>query len=216
MPCYLRLMCKEDVAQVTAIDREVFPSMWPPVNYHHELKNRMAHYVIACSEEKIIDEPEAEAIPVTGFSNLIYRLKQLFNNSSDRRSPLIEQNIFGFAGFWMMAEEAHIINIAVREQFHRQGMGELLLISMVEMATELKAHIVTLEVRPSNTAARRLYDKYDFFQVGIRHGYYTDNKEDGIIMSTENVTSASYQARLQQLKEAHSQKWGPALCQVAH
>ena len=209
-------MCKEDIAQVTEIDREAFPSMWPPVNYHRELQNRLAHYVTACGEEVIVEEPEAEAVPETGFLNLIYRVKQLFNNSSNRRSPLIEQYIYGFAGFWIMADEAHIINIAVREQFSRQGIGELLLISMIDLATELKAHIITLEVRPSNTAALGLYDKYGFVQVGLRHGYYTDNKEDGIIMSTENITSAPFQARLQQLKEAHSRKWGPALCQVAH
>ena len=52
MSCHIRLMRKEDIAQVTEIDREAFPTMWPPANYLNELQNRLAHYIIACDEEK--------------------------------------------------------------------------------------------------------------------------------------------------------------------
>ena len=107
-----------------------------------------------------------------------------------------------------MAGEAHITNIAVREQYRRQGIGELLLISLIDLAIELDAHLVTLEVRASNTTAQSLYSKYGFIQVGLRRGYYTDNREDGVLMSLENITSAPIQANLQQLKQAHAQTWG--------
>jgi ribosomal-protein-alanine N-acetyltransferase len=145
-------------------------------------------------------------------------VRQLFNHNRffvPEVPPLGKQYIVGFAGFWIIAGEAHITNIAVRELYRRQGIGELLLISIIDLAIELNAQLITLEVRASNTAAQSLYYKYGFIQVGLRRGYYADNKEDGTLMSVENITSASFQAHLQQLKQAHSRKWGIALYQIA-
>lgn len=218
MPCYVRLMRREDIAQVTEIDREAFPTLWPPANYQHELQNRLAHYIVACDEERTVEEPEVEASPEKGFPSLVSRVRQLFNHNRFFNNKLLQSGreyIIGFAGFWIMADEAHITNIAVRVRHHRQGIGELLLISIIDLATELKARIITLEVRASNTAAQSLYHKYGFTQVGLRHGYYSDNKEDAVLMSVENITSASFQAQLQQLKRAHSRRRGIALYQVA-
>jgi len=218
LPYCVRLMRKEDITQVSAIDRAAFPTMWPPVNFQRELQNRLAHYIVACEEGKMVDEPEIEAAPEKGNNKLASRIKLLFNYerfSKNRLPPAERQYVVGFAGFWIMAEEAHIINIATRETHRRQGIGELLLISVIDMATGLNARIVTLEVRSSNTTAQSLYRKYGFTQVGQRQGYYTDNREDAILMSTENITSTPFQARLQQLKQAHSQKWGIALYQLA-
>jgi ribosomal-protein-alanine N-acetyltransferase len=121
----------------------------------------------------------------------------------------------GFAGFWIMTDEAHIISIATREIHRRQGIGELLLISVIDLAAELKARIITLEVRASNTTAQSLYHKYGFIQVGLRRGYYIDNHEDGILMLSEDINSAPFQEHLQQLKQAHFRKWKIALHQIA-
>ena len=213
MPGYVRLMRREDIAQVTEIDREAFPTQWLPVNYKRELQNRLAHYIVAYDEGKTVEEPKVEASSEKGLSGLASKVRQLFNHnrfSSHGLPPPARRYIIGFAGLWIMAEEAHITNIAVRKVYHHQGMGELLLISMIDLATELNARIITLEVRTTNTAAQSLYYKYGFTQVGIRHGYY-NNREDAVIMSIENITSASFQTHLQQLKQAHSRKWGTAL-----
>ena len=217
MPGYVRLMGKEDVSQVTEIDREAFPTQWLPVNYKRELQNRLAHYIVAYDEGKTVEEPEVKAPSEKSLFGLASRVRQLFNHnrSFNRELPLsARQYIIGFAGFWIMVEEAHITNIAVRKPYQRQGMGELLLISMIDLAAELNARIVTLEVRTTNDAAQSLYYKYGFTQVGLRRGYY-DNKEDAVIMSTENITSAPFQAHLQQLKQAHSRKWGIALYKLS-
>lgn len=219
MACYVRLMRREDIGQVTEIDREAFPTLWPPANYQHELQNRLAHYIVACDEEKTVEEPEVEASPEKGFPSLVSRVRQLFNHNRFFNNKLPQSGreyIIGFAGFWIMADEAHITNIAVRVRHRRQGIGELLLISIIDLASELKARIITLEVRASNTDAQSLYHKYGFTQAGLRHGYYSDNKEDAVLMSVENITSASFQAQLQQLKRAHSRRLGIALYQVAH
>ena len=207
-------MQKEDVAQVTAIDREAFPTLWPPVNYQHELQNKLAHYVVACKDEGIVEESKAEVSTGRGFLHLMSRVRRLFDHNrffSNKLPPSAKQYIVGFAGFWMMAGEAHIINIAVQESYRRQGIGELLLISIIDRALELNAQIVTLEVRVSNTAARTLYSNYGFVQVGLRRGYYSDNREDGVLLSTEDISLDSFQSHFQQLKQAYSGKWGVAL-----
>jgi len=211
-------MRKEDIPQVTEIDREAFPTLWPPANYRHELENRLARYIIAGDKEERVEEPEMEATPQKGFRGLVSRLRQLLNHDrffGNEPSSSGRQYIFGFAGFWIMAGEAHITNIAVREKHRRHGIGELLLISLIDLAKELDARFITLEVRASNTAAQSLYSKYGFTQVGLRRGYYTDNREDGVLMSLEDITSAPIQANLQQLKQAHGQKWGIADYHVA-
>jgi ribosomal-protein-alanine N-acetyltransferase len=205
----VRLMRKEDIPQVNEIDREAFPTLWPPANYQRELNNQLAHYIVACNDVIIIEEPDPKATPQKGFPGLTAKLRQWFNHNrfSDNELTSGGQYIFGFAGFWIMAGEAHITNIAVREKYHRQGIGELLFISLIDLAVELGAHLVTLEVRASNITAQSLYSKYGFTQVGLRRGYYTDNREDGILMSIEDITSDAVQSNIQQLKEAHAQKW---------
>jgi len=218
MPYYVRRMRREDIAQVTEIDRKAFPSMWPPANYRHELENRLAHYIVAGEEGKTVEAPEVEAIPERSFLGLASRVRRLFNHDRFFGNELPasgKEYVVGFAGFWFMADEAHLTSIAVREEYRCRGIGELLFISIIDLATELKANIITLEVRDSNTAALSLYGKYGFIQVGLRRGYYTDDREDAVLMTAENITSASFQTRLQQLKQAHSRKWGVALCQVA-
>ncbi len=220
----VRLMGKEDVDQVTDIDAEAFPSQWPPPNYQHELRNRLAHYIVACDEEKTVDKPEVETRPEKGSTGPASRLRRLFSRHrflSNELSPPSRQYVVGFTGFWIMADEAHITSIAVRERYRRRGIGELLLISVIGLATELKARIIALEVRASNTAAQSLYTKYSFSQVGVRPGYYIDrgyhldDREDAILMSTQDITSAAFQAHFQQLKEQYSRKLGIALFQIA-
>jgi hypothetical protein len=54
----VRPMRKEDIRQVTQIDREAFPTQWPPPNYQHELKNQLARYLVTCDDTKIFEEPD--------------------------------------------------------------------------------------------------------------------------------------------------------------
>lgn len=161
----LRSMKEADVPQVTAIDREAFPTLWPPANYEREMKNGLAHYLVAGDEEHII----------------------------------------GFAGLWLLVDEAHITNIAVREKHRRQGIGETLLIAIIELAAKLEASNITLEVRASNTEAQKLYAKYGFVKAGLRRGYYTDNREDAVLMTLEGLKSNEVRKRLENLKRAHDE-----------
>ena len=218
MPYYVRQMRREDLAQIAGIDREAFPTQWPPANYRRELENRLAHYIVACDDGKKVEGSEVEATQEDGFSLLVARIKRLFNHNrffGNDLPPSSTEYVVGFAGIWVMVDEAHITNIAMRESYRRQGVGELLLISIIDLAIKLSSRYITLEVRASNTAAQSLYLKHGFTQAGLRRGYYTDNGEDAILMTTENTTSATFQAHLQQLKQAHSSKKGGINDQIA-
>jgi len=206
----MRYMRKEDIPQVNKIDREAFSTQWPPPDYRRELQNPLARLLVACEDSPDTDEPEME-IPREDVFCLASRLKRWWRQNRFFGSEPPQSNehcIIGFTSMWIMADEAHITNIAVRQSHQRQGIGELLLMSIIDLAIELKASIVTLEVRVSNLTAQSLYQKYGFAQVGLRHNYYTDNREDALLMSTESIASVPFQAHLQQLKRDHAQKYG--------
>jgi ribosomal-protein-alanine N-acetyltransferase len=90
--------------------------------------------------------------------------------------------VVGYGGMWIIMDEAHITNVAVREDFRGKKLGERLMRELQQTASFLGAIRMTLEVRPSNVIAQGLYEKLGFYSVGIRRGYYTDNQEDAMIM----------------------------------
>jgi ribosomal-protein-alanine N-acetyltransferase len=212
MPYYVRLMQAEDVSEVNQIDLEAFPTMLPPPNYQHELGTRLAHYIVAYEDGP---ETEKERPEAAGESRDTSRLRALFHHeNAPAREPAPNHHIVGFAGFWIMADEAHITNIAVRESYRRRGIGELLFIALIDLALKFQARFLLLEVRMSNIPAQQLYQKYGFKEINVRRGYYTDNKEDALVMSTGDITSGIFQNRLTELTGAHSQRWGAHLYQI--
>lgn len=91
--------------------------------------------------------------------------------------------IAGYAGMWIVVDEAHVTNIALLPDYQRQGLGEKLVRELIKTARERYAVMMTLEVRPSNTVAQSLYSKLGFLPQGIRRAYYSDNQEDALIMT---------------------------------
>ncbi|MGD0018210.1 MAG: ribosomal protein S18-alanine N-acetyltransferase [Candidatus Limnocylindrales bacterium] len=108
--------------------------------------------------------------------------------------------IVGFAGIWLMVDEAHITTFAVRRTWRRQGVGERLLIALLDLAEARGAREATLEARPSNHPARRLYEKYGFALVGVRPHYYSDDNEDALIMTTDRLDGRQMRDRLAHLR----------------
>ncbi|MGF2614285.1 ribosomal-protein-alanine N-acetyltransferase [Rossellomorea vietnamensis] len=90
--------------------------------------------------------------------------------------------VIGYCGVWIIVDEAHITNIAVLPSYRGQGLGDKLLKSMIEIAKEMGARTMTLEVRVSNSPAQSLYRKFGFMDGGIRKNYYSDNQEDALVM----------------------------------
>jgi ribosomal-protein-alanine N-acetyltransferase len=124
--------------------------------------------------------------------------------------------ILGFIGLWYLAGEIHVINLAVHPDYRRIGVAEMLLIHGIELAIELKAILITLEVRMSNLEAQSLYSKYSFSQRGVRRAYYLDNREDAVIMTLEGMETPAYRERLEKFKRLRAEKTGlstgPAEC----
>ena len=90
--------------------------------------------------------------------------------------------ICGYAGLWLVCDEAHIVNIAVLAEYQGRGIGAKLLERLINTADLNKQRIMMLEVRESNIAARALYEKYGFIDRGIRLGYYKIPIENAILM----------------------------------
>ena len=203
----LRPMEPGDVPQVTEIDREAFPGEWAfrsQSSYKQDLHNSSIHYVVACVESDGGRRASASAPRLPWFRRLL-RCERGLN---------IAGNVIGFAGFWMMLREAHIVAIGVREGYRRLGVGEALLIATIDLSATLNANAVTLEVRASNAVAQALYSKYGFKVMGRRVKYYSSNGEDAVIMSTDDITSMPFQASFRRLKAAHAEKHGGFIARV--
>lgn len=95
---------------------------------------------------------------------------------------LQESRVIGYAGMWVIYGEAHITSIAVHPDYRGQKLGRALLEKLMQQAVKKGADRITLEVRPSNGPAQKLYQEMGFAPVGVRKGYYTDTNEDAIIM----------------------------------
>jgi ribosomal-protein-alanine N-acetyltransferase len=206
----VRPMQIEDVPQVSEIDKEAFPTQWPPPSFRRDLNSRLIRYLVALEESSPCRSTEVNKSKAKGnlprLVSLISHLLKKEHSPSDEGSQN-KQNILGYASMWLMVDEAHLTSIAVRETHRQRGIGELLLISIINLAAQLKAQVVTLEVRQSNLSAQALYEKYGFTKVGMRRGYYSDDGENAVIMNTEKITSAPYQARFQELKQDYIKRW---------
>jgi [ribosomal protein S18]-alanine N-acetyltransferase len=112
-----------------------------------------------------------------------------------------DDRVVGYAGLWLMVDEAHITTFAVHPDFRRLRIGERMLQRLFEIAAVMNAEWLTLEVRASNLPAQRLYEKYGFRRAGVRRRYYSDNNEDALIMWTERIKDRTVKDRLAALRK---------------
>jgi ribosomal-protein-alanine N-acetyltransferase len=207
----VRSMQIEDIPQVLEIERESFPTIWPPTSYRRELQqNRLANYIVICEPNPGAEEAVHDAGPGP-IGRLLGEIKHLVQGDDPAHLPPPWERpelIVGNVGVWLLPDEAHIVTIAVRESHRGRGIGEQLLISAIELAQERGQPLVTLEVRVSNEAALGLYRKYGFEEVGRRHNYYSDNREDALILTINSVVTRRYQELLDELRERHARTHG--------
>lgn len=108
--------------------------------------------------------------------------KELSNNLAKYLVAKVDNKVVGYVGIWFVVDEGHITNVAVHEGYRGQKIGDQLIRELVEVCKNNKIVSMTLEVRASNVVAQNLYRKYGFKMAGIRKEYYSNNKEDAIIM----------------------------------
>ncbi|MBC8264709.1 MAG: ribosomal protein S18-alanine N-acetyltransferase [Anaerolineales bacterium] len=194
LPYIVEPMRLRDIRAVMEIEHSSFPAPWSARAYRREIRdNALSHYFVV--RQHRMERPEL---------GLLARARRSLG--VEIRPPIL-----GYSGFWLRAGEAHVSTIAVHPAWRQRGIGELLLVTMLDRATELEADMATLEVRVSNTIAQNLYCKYGFRQVRVQRRYYHDSGEDAMIMSTERLTSANFQSHFQQLKRALQEKLVQAL-----
>ncbi len=104
---------------------------------------------------------------------------------------LVGGRVIAYGGMWLILDEAHVTNIAVHPDYRGRGLGHRLLLELERRAASHGCTRMTLEVRPSNAKAQKLYRQHGFVPRGLRPGYYTDTHEDAIIMWKDHLEASN-------------------------
>ena len=94
----------------------------------------------------------------------------------------LDGKVVAYAGAWVSFNQAEVMSVAVVPELRGQGVGTILFGELIKAVKARGATAITLEVRPSNEAAIKLYKNFGLKSVGRRKGYYLDNGEDALIM----------------------------------
>ena len=160
----LRPMREEDLDEIMVIEASAPGNPWSRESMEKELVNPQAHYLTAvlCTDGRE-DGPGGQT-------------------SGSGEASAGTSEVVGYAGYWQVMDEGHIMNIAVREDLRSRGIGHALMEAMLKEGDCLGILYWTLEVRVSNDPALHLYEKTGFTSAGIRPGYYSNPKEDANIL----------------------------------
>jgi ribosomal-protein-alanine N-acetyltransferase len=193
-------MTLADIPRVAEIERLSYSTPWPTSAYRKELQeNRWAHYIVV--RDTLLPAASGDGVPAEP-PRRIFPFSLLPGRSGSGAHRHDQVSIVGFAGLWLTLDEAHVTTIAVHPDYRGRGVGELLLASLIDIAYDVNARYITLEVRVTNRVAQNLYRKYGFWDDGIRRRYYSDNHEDALIMRTDEIASPAYRRRFLELKAA--------------
>jgi ribosomal-protein-alanine N-acetyltransferase len=158
----IRAATASDLARITEIERMSYSTPWSLKSFERELTLPFSKIIVA------------EAAPEESGQNL----------------AAISQTMVGFLCRWLVADECHVLNIAVAPEYRRRGVGFVLLNSTIAEAIAKQASFVTLEVRRANVAARQLYRKLKFEERRLRKHYYGPG-EDAIVMELQLPTPSA-------------------------
>lgn len=176
LPYVVEPMALADLDQVMEIEQLSFSSPWSVRAYRYEItENKHSTMVVV------------RAAPPAG------RWPARWLRPFRARQP---GPVLGYAGFWLLVDEAHVATIAVHPRWRGRGLGELLLLSLLDRGARLGARRATLEVRVSNQTAQGLYRKYGFEVESRQRRYYSDNNEDAYLMATPPFDAPAFQANL--------------------
>ncbi len=153
MAIHIRDATDRDLPRIIEIERLAFPAPWTIASFQRELTLPFSRIMVA------LPAPSHE----------------------HGRDDNDNAKIAGFLCRWLIADECHVLNIAVHPESRRLGIGTVLLTEAIAEAKSTGAGVVTLEVRRSNLAARQLYRKFEFEERRLRRNYYGPG-EDAVIM----------------------------------
>ena len=149
---------------------------------------------ISCEPLSRKNLPEVLAIETVSFpepwSQFLF-LKEMDQPSSYFMVFRLGPELIGYGGFWLIADEVHITNIAVHPLYRRQGYGSMILQHLLDAAVSRKVTMATLEVRENNFAALSMYRKFGFRHVATRKGYYDHTGENATVMVNDDLGALS-------------------------
>lgn len=111
--------------------------------------------------------------------------QEITNRTSQFFVAFVDDALAAYAGFWLVVDEVHITKFTVAAPFRGRGYGRLLMEHLIELGLQLGGTTVRLEVRESNTPARKLYEDLGFEVTGIRKDYYSRSREAAVVMVKE-------------------------------
>lgn len=203
-----------DMTQVAEIEREAFSTSWPPTSFRREINNRSYSCLVAYApqQQAALEEERGPASDLSAGAPGRSVFGRLLESVKEFVSPEVasdgNRRVLGYVSLWFGVEEAHVTAIAVGHEWRSLGIGDLLMIGAVEVARRRGSRFLSLEVRASNTTAQSLYSKYGFKKTGLRKGYYSDNREDALVMTTDPIDGPQYQEMVERLKESYRRKRG--------
>ena len=216
MHIYVRPMVSEDICHVQLLEEAMFPTLGSKTDFDLELSKKSVVYFVAqpsiCCKWALTF---VKFNSISGNNNrLLLIMRQMYlmvcliwSKSLDFVG-LKHRCVVGCLGLQYIIDEVHITSFSVKSLYRGLGIGEALLIAAIEHAIAKSAMMITLEVRISNEIAIKLYNKYGFRNRGIRKDYYSDNKEDAIIMTNDEILSSDYRETLYNLSSAHGNHLG--------
>jgi ribosomal-protein-alanine N-acetyltransferase len=189
----VRDMTADDIKAVRRIESLAYEDAWPARTFEEELANAFAHYRVAIEQR-----PEDHGA--------IAAIRRKISGTNER--------ILGFMGCWYMVDQIHLVTIAVDPEEQGQGVGRRLLLDLFDLAHTAELNMGVLEVRVSNTRARRLYEEFGFRLKGTLHQYYKDNNEDANVMITGNLAEPEALERVARLWREHRRRFGSRFLDV--
>lgn len=129
---------------------------------------------------------ESEIAQMRSGSRYYLVARDTSGGSSARRAPIV-----GYAGVWLVGDEAHVTNVAVAPHARRRGVATALMLGLADAAIQRGCGSWTLEVRVSSTGAQELYRRFGFAPAGVRTRYY-ENTEDAIVMWCHDIQGRDY------------------------
>ena len=194
-PAVIETLTEADLSAVVQMDQDCFGGLWTEAGYRREIESPNSQLLIMKAAPMLKEQSLPSASVSVGTEQ---------TNST----------LMGIGCVWFILEEAHITILAIQPPYRRQGLGQLLLITLLENAIHRQAEWATLEVRISNHAAQKLYERLGFVTIGQRKKYYQDTGEDALILWNKGLQNQSFHHDLEQLKQqtvARLQKTGWAI-----
>jgi ribosomal-protein-alanine acetyltransferase len=184
-------MTSRDVRVATAIERAAYGPQAPRTEFRRELQNGLAQYVVA--------EPVASSARRSTAARSRLRPLRLLRRWAPWRTRGGAAPV-GFAGVWFTRDQLHLVTIAVDPGWQRRGVAALLLLRCVELAEEAALSSIALEVRPANTGAAALYERFGLREVGRLRRYYADTGEDAVLMLSPRLDDPAFHERIGRLR----------------